>query len=400
MIKRLTKKSVEKLKKPAAGKRTKVYDDLETGFGAVRYPSGKISFFLEYGGRGKQRRITLGPYPALTAEKAREKAVAYRGTVVEGNDPLSQRRRIQGMPTFAQWVEEYLAGVLEKKKRPEVFVWCLKGTKGGHKKNAEPQTAEAMKRWARRPLDTITMTEIEAWVKYIAETRGKIAANRHYTVLRTCLEHAVEAGHLRDNPARYVKKYPENPPRQRVFSDEELGKVLDAVRALDDPFERGFFLLLIETGCRKSEALTAKWDDFDLDGGTWTIPSPKAGKPQTLPLATSTVAMLRRMPRKGEWLFPGRKKRTHRTHVRGPWAQICEAAGLEDVTIHDVRRTYGLAVAKKAGILAASRLLRHHNIQITAKVYAPLGIEDLRQVTEGVLAERGKVLKMRARKKG
>ena len=81
-----------------------------------------------------------------------------------------------------------------------------------------------------RPLDTITMTEIEAWVKFIAKKRGRIAANRHYTVLRACLEHAVEAGYLRDNPARYVKKYPENPPRQRVLSDEELGKVLDAVR--------------------------------------------------------------------------------------------------------------------------------------------------------------------------
>ena len=400
MTERLTKKSVEKLKKPAAGKRSKVYDDLETGFGAVRYPSGKISFFLEYGGRGKQRRIALGPYPALTAEKAREMAIAYRGTVVEGNDPLSQRKRIQGMPSFAQWVEEYLAGVLAKKKRPEVFVWYLKGTKGGHRKNAEPEAAEAMKRWARRPLDTITMTEIEAWVKFIAEKRGKIAANRHYTVLRACLEHAVEAGYLRDNPARYVKKYPENPPRQRVLSDDELGRVLDAVRALDDPFDRGFFLLLIETGCRKSEALTARWADFDLEGGTWTIPSPKAGKPQTLPLAASTVAMLRRMPHRGDWLFPGRKKKTHRTHVRGPWAAICEAAELDDVTIHDVRRTYGLAVAKKSGILAASRLLRHHNIQITAKVYAPLGIEDLRQTAERVLAERGKVLKMRTRAKG
>jgi len=397
MVKRLTKKVVDGLKKPPAGKRTKVYDALETGFGVVRYPSGKISFFLEYGGRGKQRRITLGPYPALTVEKAREKAIALRGTIVQGKDPLAERRYQQNMPTFAEWVEEYLAGVLQKKKRPEVFVWHLKGTKGGHKKNAKPVAAEAMKRWARRPLDSITMTEIEAWLKFIADTRGRIAANRHYTVLRTCLEHAVEAGLLRHNPARYVKKYPENPARNRVLSDEELGKVLRAVKALSDPFDRGFFLLLIETGCRKSEALTAKWEDFDLNGGTWTIPSPKAGRPQTLPLVDSTVALLRKIPRKGEWLFPGRKRGTHRTHVRGPWAQICEAAGLKDVTIHDIRRTYGLAVAKKSGILAASRLLRHHNIQITAKVYAPLGVEDLRQVAEDVLAERGKVLKMRRR---
>ena len=105
--------------------------------------------------------------------------------------------------------------------------------------------------------------------------------------------------------------------------------------------------------------------------------------------------MLRGIPHKGEWLFPGRKKKDPPDARSRAWAEICEAAELDDVTIHDVRRTYGLAVAKKSGILAASRLLRHHNIQITAKVYAPLGIEDLREVAEGVLTERGKVLKMR-----
>jgi len=397
MVKRLTKKVVDGLSRPAAGKRIVVYDDLETGFGAVRYPSGRLSFFLEYGGRGKQRRITLGPYPALTVEKAREKAVRLRGAVVDGGDPLADQQRRRSMPTFAQWVDEHLASVVEKKKRPETFVWYLKGTSGGHRRDGIPRTAEAMERWARRPLDTITMTEVEAYIRHIAAQRGKIAANRHYTVLRSCFEHAVEAGILRENPARYVKKYPENPPRQRVLSDNELAGVLNALETLADPFYRSFFTLLVETGCRKSEALTARWEDLELVAGTWTIPSTKAGRPQTIPLPSSTVAMLRNMPHLGEHVFPGRKPGTHLTHVRRPWAQICKLAGIKGATIHDVRRTYGLAVAKKAGILAASRLLRHADTRITAKVYAPLGVEDLRQVAEDVLMERGTLLKMRTR---
>jgi integrase len=48
-----------------------------------------------------------------------------------------------------------------------------------------------------------------------------------------------------------------------------------------------------------------------------------------------------------------------------------------DVTIHDIRRTYGLHVARTAGLHIASKLLRHGDVRITEKVYAPLGLGDL-----------------------
>ena len=51
------------------------------------------------------------------------------------------------------------------------------------------------------------------------------------------------------------------------------------------------FLLLIQTGARLSEVLRAKWVDVDLDAGQWTIPSPKAGHKQTVPLAAGTVSI-------------------------------------------------------------------------------------------------------------
>ena len=60
------------------------------------------------------------------------------------------------------------------------------------------------------------------------------------------------------------------------------------------------------------------------------------------------------------------------------------AAKLEDINVHDIRRTYGLRVAKHSGILAAQKLLRHSSAAVTSRVYTPLGIDHLREIAEAV----------------
>ena len=59
-------------------------------------------------------------------------------------------------------------------------------------------------------------------------------------------------------------------------------------------------------------------------------------------------------------------------------------AKLEGVTVHDIRRTFGLDVARMFGLHVASKLLRHADVRVTERVYAPLSTEDLRKATEGV----------------
>jgi hypothetical protein len=183
--------------------------------------------------------------------------------------------------------------------------------------------------------------------------------------------------------------------------------------------ERAVFKLLIETECRKSEALAARWEDADTAGRLWTLRSPKAGRLQVVPLPPTTARMLNELkgaseaeleaakvaparavtpkevasaeaPMKQtsaawEWLFPsarpGQTKQTPATEVKGLWSRVRKAAKPpSDLTLHDLRRTFGLEVAKRAGILAAAELLRHSDAHITSQVYTPLAMEDLRGV--------------------
>lgn len=400
MHRKITKRLVDSTRRPKdPKKRVYVWDTDILGFGlVVRGSSGRKSFVLRRGPRANRKFMSLGDYGLLTVEEARDAAIAAAAEWDTGGDPKKERHRRRTMPTFATWVSEYLAAVKLRKKRPEHDVYFLRGLEARKDRPARP--SDALERWSDRALDGITARDIQALMDHLGQTRGKIMANRWYASLRACLAAGVRAGILQDNPAVQVHRFPENPPRQRVLSADELAQLREAVDGLP-PDDRLFLLLLIATGCRKSEALAAQWSDIDLAAGTWTIPSPKAGKLQAVPLPKEAIRALRsyRPGTSSSWLFPARRGGGHRTEVKFLWGRVKAAAELPaDVTMHDLRRTYGLEVARKAGILAASKLLRHADTRITAKVYTPLQVEELRAITDGISEERGKVLPMRVSK--
>ncbi len=398
MRKKLTKRTVD-AERPGA-KRKYLWDSKLRGFGLVIYPNGRRMFVLRYHGPFGRRRVNVGPYPGLTVKKARERAEGLLAGA---------------MPTADQWFAEYLHNI-EGRRRSMA--------------NDRSYFAWASDRWHGRPLDSITQRDIEAAMQYRAERRkvqanhrrgkapghvakakrkpspqtravgGKIGTNRWFAAVRASFETAVRAGVIRENPARYVRKFTENPPRQRILTTEEMGRLRKAVETLP-AIERGIFRLLIETGCRRSEALRMRWEDVDFDAGVWTIRTTKAGKVQSIPLAAVTLRRLQELPRTSGWVFPS-PRRSDRpwSEIRFLWDALKAKAELPDVTVHDLRRTYGLNVAREAGILAASKLLRHSSVAITSRVDTPLGVEELRAVANSVAESTGTILKMQARTRG
>ena len=56
--------------------------------------------------RGKRRELGLGGYPLVTLAMAREAALANRRAVHAGGDPLAEKRRAHGVPTFTEAVRK------------------------------------------------------------------------------------------------------------------------------------------------------------------------------------------------------------------------------------------------------------------------------------------------------
>ncbi len=367
---------------------TRYADRSLRGFYVRVKPDGSRHFEIRYGPRLRRRRFTIGKLGRLTLDQARARAKQLLAQAALGEDPRRDREIAQAMPTFGTWKEVYVKRIRGRLKSAKWIERYL-------------NMAEA--RWKLRPLDSIRRADVEALYQKIG-SEHRTSANRWHQSIRPLFAEAVREGILTANPAEGIKRYRENSPRARVLSDDEMKHLLDAVAHEKDPHARVGLYLLVESGARVSEVLRARWEDFDLEAGTWRIPSPKAGYPQVVPLSRSAVAKLRRTPRLGAFVVAGHGGRKAkdgkpaeekpRADFKGPWARTIARAKeegakaempadfLEDLHVHDVRRTFGLHVAKAAGLHVASKLLRHGDVRITERVYAPLGIEDLRAAVE------------------
>jgi integrase len=390
---KLTEKALKKLRSEGTDKQggVQVRDSVRQGCGCTVYPTGRIIFWCRYGPRHRRRWHRIGEWGKITLTDAREEAKDILAQADLGEDPVLEMRRDRQIPLFKDWVSEYLKGVRERKKRPE---------------EDERYLGRAVKRWGPLPLDEITSSDVEAAMQDqlesvrtkleqseakraekeerepapIPETAGRTTANRFLASVAACLQLAWRRAIIRENPAARVRAYREADARSRVLTDKEMAKVLEAINAEEDPFVRAAFKLLIETGARRSEVLNAKWKDVDLDQGLWRIPSTKAGRPQVQPLLDSTIALLSGLEHTtGPYVISGRFPDRPRADLKKAWERIRTAAGVPDVRVHDIRRTFGLKVAKTAGLHAASKLLRHTSVRETERVYAPLGIDDLRE---------------------
>jgi integrase len=379
----ITKRVVDSLRAEEGG-RIKLYDTKLTGFGVVAFASGKKSFFVEYGPSGRRRRYTLGQYGPLTVDQARDLARKALARVAAGGDPLDDRSLRRAMPSVQSFVDEYLEGVRLRKKEP---------------RHDERYLDDIKARWGSRPLDGVTHRDVQIAMQDVAE-RGKTTANRWLASVRACLADAVRQKLLPANPAGDVRAFRENPPRHRTLSDAEMSRAISAIERLPI-VERTALMLLVETGARKSEVLRARWEHIHLDHPDhpeWILPSPKADITQAIPITGGVAALLRALPRVGPYVIPGRDPSKPRFDLKRAWDAVRADAGLTGVTIHDLRRTFGLDAARTLGILYTSKLLRHTSVSVTQKVYAPIAADDMRRAAEELREARANVIPLRRSK--
>lgn len=393
---KITRRSVEALGDRDRGERGVWHADRELpGFYVVAYPE-RLSFFARYRVHGQRRTVKLGVYPAVMPEDARKAALSVLGGAARGEDEAEKRRAAREAAqakaeryTFKKWREEYVKDAARR----------LKSTR-----DPERYLAMAGEAWDVRPLEEITTRDVETFRNRLAE-KGSTQANRWLANMRAALSHALRLGHVEKNPAALVPLLPENAPRTRTISPDEEKRLREALVKWPSSSERAAFTLLLDTGARLSEVLRARFADFDLDpedhSGIWRIPSPKAGKPQAVPILPNVGAIIAATPQldEGAYLVPGRNALVRRSDLKKPWERLKTAAKLgADVHIHDLRRSFGLRVTRAQGIFAASKLLRHSDSRVTEKVYAPMSLEDVRGFAENTEAAR--VLNFKKRKKG
>jgi len=209
-------------------------------------------------------------------------------------------------------------------------------------------------------------------------------ANSMLTLLKTMFNLAQDWGlHPGPNPCLRIKKFHEV-SRDRFVKPDELPKLLAALRAEPNPYVRAAFFIGLLTGARRNEVLTMKWVDLDIQQALWTVPQTKAGRPHVIPIPKPALDELLRLPRLADnpHVFCGRWDRSHLVNISKPWKRIRKQAGLDDVRLHDLRRTLGSwLVASGASLPLIGKTLNHSNPS-TTQIYARLQVDPVRAALE------------------
>ncbi|MES2469432.1 MAG: tyrosine-type recombinase/integrase [Verrucomicrobiota bacterium] len=145
-------------------------------------------------------------------------------------------------------------------------------------------------------------------------------------------------------------------------------------------------LLALCCGLRKREIDCLLWKQVDLDQGTIRIEATEHFRPKTedsagdLDLDPQLVALLRQWKKAatGDFVIEGREATEFKSRVsyrcETVYTPLYEWLRKHGVTaqkaLHELRKEAGALVAQAGGIYAASRLLRHSDIRVTADFYA------------------------------
>ncbi len=316
--------------------------------------------------------ITLGPFPALDVEDARNLVRQYKLMLAQGFDPKAEERR-QESPTFACFIEDDFVPYAKKKYKTFSNV---KST----------LTRHLLPKFGKRKLTDICKADIVRYHEQVCAEISPITANRCLSMLASIFNRAVMLELIVKSPASGVKKFYEGESRDRYLNDDELRRFVHVLQQNIENRQVKAIFLLLTLGLRKMEVLSFRWSNIDLDLKRVYIPDPKNRKPRYVALNTQAHALLEKMHKEREpgvdWVFPSNAECGHLREIRRTFAFILEKAEIREFRLHDVRRTMASHLINSgASIYEVKEILGHQDLKST-QIYARLATASIARTSE------------------
>lgn len=302
--------------------------------------SGKRSWVFLFRWNGRLTEMGLGGTASVTLAKAREKAADARALIADGINPLQARRESEGVPTFGEMADQFLAS-LQSQWRNEKH---------------RAQWATSLKVDAAKlrqlPVDRIETADVLSVLKPIWTTKAETASRVRGRIERV-LDAARAKGHRKgENPARWRGHLDHLlPARQKLtrghhaampFAD--VPDFMASLRARNATSALALEFAIL-TAARSGEVRGATWAEFDLEAKVWTVPATrmKAGREHRVPLSARALAILAEVrPLAGDKtdavVFPST---TGKAMSDAAFAALLKRMGLDgEVTPHGFRSSF------------------------------------------------------------
>lgn len=343
-------RGVEKLKALSVARLSKkpgLYND-GAGLCLRVTPPSACSWVLRYMLDGKAREMGLGRYPDISLAEARLMAAEARKLKATGIDPITNREAVRTKGrleaarsvTFRYCAESYIAA-----QKPS---W--KNAKHADQWAATLETY-AMPLMADLPVQSIDIGMVHKVLEPIWSSKTE-TASRVRGRIESILDWAtVREFRTGDNPARW-KGHLESlfPARSKVQKVKhhpalpytQMGAFMASLKAQEGNGALAMQFTIL-TAARTREVTEAKWKEFDLDAGVWTIPDTrmKAGREHRVPLPKAALAILRVRQKSGDkspFVFPGSKQGKSISNMA--MLQTLRRMERDDLTVHGFRSTF------------------------------------------------------------
>ncbi len=396
------------------------YHDTQTGIlSAYLTSKGTFTFYTRKRVSGKDVRIIIGEFPAITIVQARKKAQELIGLVASGKDPYAEKQKEKAQnKTFEELFIEYM----ERYSRVHKRSW----------KYDEREVNKFLSHWFKRRLSSITKVEIQLLCEKIYNINGLYQSNRILERIRAMYNKAIEWGWEGTNPTIGIKKYKER-SRDRFVFPNEMPFLIKALDEEPNATARDYLWMLLLTGARRTNTLMMRWVDINWEMSFWQIPVTKNGEPVLIPLVDKAKEILveRKKHSNSDWVFPSTEDSTkHLVNFKRAWKHIQQKStialwaqddkysvlidesdlkangyievnnkfecivqkatkqniilpeGLMDVHIHDIRRTFGSYQAITGSSLQIIGKSLGHKSSLSTQVYARLNLDPVRESIE------------------
>lgn len=338
--------------------------------------TGCKSYMLVKKINGQCVRITIGKANEISVDFARKKAFELLEKIKNGVNPNNEKQQLSKETTFGELFEEYIERHAKRH------------ASSGHLKNTLNIGKRRFTRWKNRKIPSLCMREIEQWFYAIRDSDGIFAANQALTLLRHIYNKAIQWGWDGRNPTAGIKKF-HTQARERFLSPEEMDRLFSALDEEENPVYKTFFYTLLYTGQRRGNVLAMRWEEINFTTDIWFIPKTKNGTSLRVPLVGQLVLMLKELKLQSggnPWVFPKPSDRAaHLTEPRDVWERIKKRACIDNLRMHDLRRTVAsYECMGGVNLSVVSKTLNHKTLSAT-QVYARVDTSAVAQALQNTV---------------
>lgn len=234
------------------------------------------------------------------------------------------------------------------------------------------QVATLVKHLGEERLSDLGVLSVQRF-KQVRTAEGARASsiNNELRVLKTIMRHAIATGFPCSEPK--WKRMPETgSDRVRAWSTAEMRALFDACAKVA-PELHDVLVFLVNTGCRKGEALAAEWSWIDLDAGLIRIPvneawQPKSRRPREVPIPDVLRPILEGERKHHRWVFPSSLGDRYKRFPEALWRRARNEAGLTH-GIHQLRHTFASHFLSKVPDLRLLGAIMGHTTQAMTERY-------------------------------